>query len=452
MGSHRLLRIGVASSVCIALGVSAALLLSGCGERQVTSSSVKSTSPAAQVSAPSTLPARLRVTKAGEADAAEAASSNNAFALDFFRTVRSPSENLVCSPYSLSLALAMTMAGARGATQAEIKQTLHLSLQYYRLHAAMNALDQNLAVEGSFKSANSIWGQTGRDFKQPFVDVVAHYYGAALRLLDMDKDYAGACDTINDWVSQETDGRITGLMSPADKPDTPLLMMLVNAVHFKADWNRPFWPAATQLRPFYLVGGTKADVPMMWQTADFHYLKTEDLQVIELPYSAQPFSETGGPFSMVVLMPAEGRFEAFAGQADGKTIAADLDRLERGKVDLRLPSFEITSTPKVKEALLAMGMTTAFTASADLTGIADPLPGWPGWYITDVRQKAFISTNERGTEAAATTGVTTAAAGSTTTTVPPVEMTIDHPFVYMIRDMQSGAILFIGQVVDPSKT
>jgi serpin B len=386
--------------------------------------------------------ARLAVTRSAENDMAEVVAGNNAFSLDLLRAVRSKNKNLVCSPYSLSLALAMTMAGAKGKTQDEMKQVLHVSLSDDRLQPALNALDRSLTSNGSFKCANSVWGQAGRTFKQPFVDLVAQYYGASLRLLDMDGNYAEACKTINAWVSDKTNGRITGLMNPEDKPDMRLLAMLVNAVHFKARWLDPFWRTGTEPQPFFLLKGGTADVPMVRRIGKYAFLKTEKLEAVELPYE-------GKQFSMVILMPGKGGFEDFIEQADQQEIGETLSDLRSGKLNLRVPSFEITSTPDVEQALKAMGMPTAFTASADFTGIADPVPGWPPWCISGVRQKAFIKVDEQGTEAAAASAVTMAAAGTTTTTTPPLEMTIDRPFVYLIRDMRSDAILFIGQVVDP---
>ena len=304
-----------------------------------------------------------------------------------------------------------------------MKQALHVTLPEGRLHQAVNDLDKTLAVGGSFTGANSIWGQVGRSFKQPFVDLVGHYYGASLRLLDMDGDYAGACKTINDWVSNKTNGRITDLMSPDDKPDTPLLMMLVNAVHFKAKWLDPFWDGATRAEPFFLLDGTKTDVPMMHRQGEYRFVKTDELRAVELPYEDERFA-------MVILMPEEGEFEGFTGQLGLDTLDGILNELESGTLDLRVPSFEITSTPPVKDGLQALGMNTAFDPlAADFTGIADLLPGWPTWYISDVVQKAFIMVDEQGTEAAAATGVTVAAGAESTTTLPPPEMTIDHPFV-----------------------
>jgi serpin B len=421
----------VAAVLCIC-----ALAAAGCGSSGVLPSTT-------EVHVEPSLPARVAPIQAPEANVAEAAAADNAFSLDLFRSVRKKDENLVCSPYSASLALSMTMAGAKGKTQDEMRQVLRFTLPDDRLHQAVNDLDQTLALGDSFTCANSIWGQTGRNFKQPFIDLVGHYYGASLRLLDMDGDYAGACQTINDWVSDKTNGRITGLMNPEVRPDTPLLMMLVDAIHFKARWLHPFWDRSTQAEPFFLLDGGKTKVSMMWRQGEYRFVKTDRLQAVELPYEDERFS-------MVILMPKGGGFEGFAGQLSADKLDGILSELEPGRLDLRVPSFEITSTPPVKDGLQALGMTTAFGASADFTGIADLLPGWPAWYISDVVQKAFIKVDEQGTEAAAATGVTVAAAGTTATTLPPVEMTVDHPFVYLIRDVQSGAIVFIGQVVDPS--
>ncbi len=441
MGRHvgRRVRVALFGILAVSLG---AMGLAACGGAQATSSTSDTTLHSQRETSATSVPVRLAVTPAAQGDVPEAVSSNNAFSLDFFRAVRAQDENLVCSPYSLSLALTMTMAGARGQTKEEMKQTLRVSLPYYRLNAAMNALDRNLSGDTAFTCANSVWGQAGRAFKQPFVNLVARYYGAQLSLLDMDEDYVDACKTINAWVNERTDDRITDLMDPSDKPETKLLMMLVNAVHFKSDWLGRFWPGATEPEPFYLLDGRQAAVPMMHRLGEYRFIKAERMQAVELPYE-------GERFAMVILMPGEGRFEDFAGQADAGEVEHIVDGLGAGRLDLRVPSFEITSTPRITEALQTMGMTTAFTAAADLTGIADPVPGWPPWLISDVEQKAFIKVDEQGTEAAAATGVTTAAAGTTTTAGPPVKMTIDHPFVYLIRDTRSGAIVFIGQVIDP---
>lgn len=445
MGRHYLVCVGAVASglmliSCAAL-VLAAVFLGGCGTQALGPGDSSSTSAQASVQTDPSVPERLAAGAAGD-DLSAVVTGNNDFSLAVFKAVRKSNENVVCSPYSLSTALSMTMAGAKGQTQDQMKEVLRFTLPYDRLYPAINALDQSLTEVGSFTSADGLWAQAGRTIKQPFVDITGHYYGAALHVYDMDHDYNGACRAINQWASDKTGGRIKDLMDPADKPDTPLLMMLVNAVHFKADWADPFWSTGTQRRSFTRLDGSQTEAQMMANKTDYAYLRTNDLQVIELPYA-------DARYSMVVLMPTEGTFEDFTARMDAQAMEDIIARLHRGSVLLGLPRFEITSTPGIKTALQSLGMTTAFSPKyADLTGIADPLPKFPTWYITDVVQKAFITVNEQGTEAAAVTGVT-GAAGAAPTTEPYVEMTIDHPFVYLIRDAQTGAIVFVGQVVDP---
>ncbi len=432
MGRHMLVR-----AVATVLG---AALLAGCGTQAVGTGGAGSTSPPVAVQADPSVPARLADTGASEDDISAVAAADNDFSWALFQAVREKSQNLVCSPYSVLTGLSMTMAGAQGKTQEQMKQVLGVALAYDRLHPAVSALDRSLTGGGSFSSANGLWAQTGRQIKQPFVDTAGRYYGAALHVYDMDRDYAGLCRTINAWVSDKTAGRIQGLMDPADKPDVALLLMLVNAVHFKDDWEQPFSVWSTRPEPFVRVDGTSTDVQMMWNMASYSYLKAAEVRAVMMPY-------VDARFSMVVLMPSTGTFEDFVTGLDGQAMAGIIDQMKRGRVSLRLPQFEIDSKPAVKQALQSLGMTTAFTPDADFSAIADPPPG-NTWMITDVVQKAFITVNEKGTEAAAATGTTVAAAG-TTTEAPFVEMTFDHPFVYLIRDSITGAILFIGQVVSP---
>ncbi len=430
-----------------------ALLLSGCGGADAGAAPGPAGQTSASTPASSTTPAslsvpeRLSVSEEGRADSAELVKGYNAFSLELFQKVRKSDENLVCSPYSAATVLTMTMAGARGQTQEEMKQAMRITLPYYRLNAAVNALEQDLADNGQFTSANGLWAQTGRTIKQPFVDVAGHYYGASLDVYDMENDYAGLCKIVNDWVSERTNGMISDLMDPKDKPKVRyLLMMLVNAVHFKGEWAEPFWMWANPYpTPFHYLDGRTADVDMMINETEYRYVKNEDLQGVELPF----VGGMSARFAMTILMPAEGRFEDYAASRTPVEFQADIAAMEQGKVHLTMPLFEIDSTPAVTQGLQALGMNTAFDMEgADFTGIAEPIGGLP-WFISHVEQKARIKVNEKGAEAAAATGVTAAAAGSTTTAKPPVKITIDRPFVYLIRDVDSGAIIFIGQVVAP---
>jgi serpin B len=436
--SHGAVAVAVVAGLC-ALTLVAVVSLSACGTEPAASTT---SSPPAAATALS-LPDRISATGTIDPGIAEVAASDNAFSLALFQAVRTSGENLVCSPYSAATILTLTMAGARGQTQEEMRQALRITLPYYKLHGAVNVLDQSLTAGGQFTSANGIWAQEGRVIKQPFANVAGHYYGATIDVYDMEGDYAGLCRIVNEWVSEKTGGRITDLMDPGDKPDVPyFLMMLVNAVHFKADWADPFWTGSgTQDRPFALLDGTNVNVPTMRNESSFRYTKTDELEAVELPFE-------GGRFAMTILMPAEDAFEDFAANTGGAALQDLVSGLDDGQVDLSMPRFEITSTPPMTDGLKKLGMEMPFTQVADFTGIADLVDNLP-WYITDVEQKAFITVNERGAEAAAATGVTVAAAGSTTTAAPPVEIKIDHPFIYLIRDTRTGAIIFIGQVVDP---
>jgi serpin B len=437
-GAGATLGFALASCTVVLFG---AVLLVACGTQTVDGRSPGSSGPPAAVQPDPSLPARTAASAAPDADIATLAAANNEFSLAFFKKVRVSGQNVVCSPYSLSTALSMTMAGAKGKTFDEMKQVLRLTLPEDALYPAINALDQSLIANGAFATANALWVQTGRQLKQPFVDVTGRYYDAALHVYDMDADYPGACKIINQWASDKTGGRIKDLMNPDEKPYTPILMMLLNAVHFKADWAQPFWPNTGWTNPFYLPSGDKKDVPMMAIRTNYAYLKTDALEAVELPYE-------DGRYSMVVLMPAKGTLDDFLTATDDQGLADVIGRLKSGRVELAMPRFEITSKPLVADALKSLGMNTAFSPDADFSGMADP-PAGANWCISDVVQKAFITVNESGTEAAAVTGITMAATASSTTEPPVVPITIDHPFVYLIRDMQTGAIIFIGQVTEP---
>ena len=192
----------------------------------------------------------------------------------------------------------------------------------------------------------------------------------------------------------------------------------------------------TQDGLFYLLDGVEVTVPMMRQTESFGYAEGDGYQAVELPYD-------GGELSMVLLLPQAGQFEAFEGSLDAEQVGAILGRLEHRQVTLTMPTFEFESSFSLKETLAAMGMPLAFLESADFSGMT----GNRDLFIADVVHKAFVSVDEAGTEAAAATAVV-----MTLTAVPdtPVEVTIDHPFIFLIRDIESGAILFVGRVVNPS--
>jgi len=283
---------------------------------------------------------------------------------------------------------------------------------------------------------NATWGQTGYKFLREFLDVLAENYGAGLRLLDFVKAPEESRITINDWVSDQTEGRIEDLI-PQGEIDALTRLVLANAIYFNAAWLNPFEEERTQDGPFYLLDGGEVTVPMMRQTELFGYAEGEGYQAVELPYD-------GSELSMVILLPRQGEFEAFEGSLNAARVDAVLKELAHKQVALTLPKFEFESGFRLVEALAAMGMPVAFSDEADFSGMTGNLD----LFISAVIHKAFVSVDEAGTEAAAATAVVMEMKAARPTEL--VEVTVDRPFVFLIRDIQSGAILFVGRVLNPS--
>ena len=380
-----------------------------------------------------------------DADLAELVSGNSAFAFDLYQALRAKDGNLFYSPYSISLALAMTYAGARGQTEQQMASTLHFLLDQDSLHPAFNRLATELASRGEgaagkdeqgfrLNIANALWGQEGYQFLAEFLDILATDYGAPLQFLDFANDPEAARITINDWAAEETEGRIEDLIPPG-VIDTLTRLVLANAIYFSAAWALPFEPEMTEDGPFYLLDGSEVKVPMMHQTKSLAYAEGEGYQAAELPYD-------GEELSMVILLPAKGDLEAFESALDASQVEAILKNLSYSQVALSLPKFEFESEFSLAETLAALGMPDAFTSDADFSGMT----GNRELSITDVLHKAFVSVDEAGTEAAAATAVVI---GVTSAPAEPIPFTVDRPFLFLIRDLQTGTILFIGRVVDP---
>jgi serpin B len=371
---------------------------------------------------------------------------NSAFAFDLYQILREEPGNVFYSPYSISVALAMTNAGARGETEQQVADALRFSLAQNHLHPAFNSLDLELAGRGEgaqgkdgegfrLNVVNAIWGQAGYAFLPEFLDILAENYGAGLRVLDFTSAPEESRVTINDWVSEQTEGRIEDLI-PAGVIDALTRLVLTNAIYFNAAWSQPFEPDLTADGPFYLLGGGEVDVPMMTQTESFGYTSGEGYQAVELPYD-------GHELSMVVLIPDAGEFDSFEGALDAGRVDEIVGDLSYRQVALTLPRFEVESDFSLADALAAMGMPDAFTNRADFSGMT----GGRDLFISEVVHKAFVSVDEAGTEAAAATAIVMKGLA-----LPeePVEVSVDRPFIFLIRDVQTGAILFVGRIVDPS--
>ena len=372
---------------------------------------------------------------------------NSAFAFQLYQALKGKEGNLFYSPYSISMALAMTYAGARGQTAQQMADTLQFMLDQDSLHPAFNWLDAELAKRGEgaqgkdsegfrLNIVNAIWGQKDYAFLPAFLDVLAENYGAGLRIMDFINETEKSRVTINDWVSDQTEGRITDLI-PHGAIDALTRLVLTNAIYFNAAWEHPFDEDITADGPFYLLDGRQVSVPMMKQTEWFGYTEGKGYQAVELLYD-------GDELSMVILLPEAGNFEAFEEGLQAQQVDTIINDLQSTGVTLTMPKFEFDSEFSLKDTLEDMGMRDAFSpGDADFSGMT----GNRDLFISAVIHKAFVSVDEAGTEAAAATAVVikmSAAPGL------PVEVTIDHPFIFLIRDIETDAILFVGRVLNPS--
>jgi serpin B len=399
----------------------------------------------APTDAPSAADTPFVVQDAGPEALAALVDGNAGFALDLYQILRGQDGNLFYSPYSISLALAMTYAGARGETEAQMAEALHYTLPQGQLHPAFAALAEALAARGQeaegrdgegfrLNVANALWGQQDYDFLSGFLDLVDRYYGAGLRRVDFVGAPEEARQTINGWVADETEGRITDLI-PQGIIDTMTRLVLTNAIYFNAAWAEPFEESMTGDGPFYLLDGSQVLVPMMHQSSTFGYTEGDHYRAVELPYA-------GNELSMVILLPDADEFEAFEAALDAATLETILGGLGYQPLSLTMPRFEFSAQFSLKDALKDLGMVDAFTSAADFSGMT----GNRDLFIDAVLHKAFVSVDEAGTEAAAATAVV---AKLTAAPADPLEVTVDRPFLFLIRDLETGALLFLGRVVDP---
>jgi len=384
-----------------------------------------------------------------QADLDTLSAGNSAFALDLYQSIRENDGNFFFSPYSISLALAMTYGGAREQTVQQMAKTLHFTLPDEQIHAGFNALDLELASrnhEGDemmpgFKLniANSAWVQYNRTFEQDYLDLLAENYDAGLLLTDFMQDPEGSRQVINDWVSEETEGKIEDLIPPG-AIDALTRLVLANAIYFNAAWQNTFDVDLTEETPFYLLDGSQVQVPMMTHSSAtrLRYAHGNGFRAVELPYN-------GGDLSMVIVVPEEGTFADFEANLTTEQLTEILSNLKYQQVEFRMPKFSFESELGLADTLKQLGMQDAFNPeAADFSGI----DGTREIVIKDVIHKAFVAVDEEGTEAAAATAVII---GLTSMVETQVQITVDHPFVFLIRDTSTETILFLGRVLDPTQ-
>lgn len=388
---------------------------------------------------------RLTLDELGSANTGSLVAGNTAFAWKLYaQLAASQDENVMFSPHSVSTALGMAYVGARGATADEMAHALSFELQGEELHAAFNKLDQELASRGKdavakdgtpfkLRVVNQLWGQQGYTFVPEFLGTLSKHYGAKLFALDFESEPEPSRLIINEWVEEQTAQKIKDLI-PGGGVTTQTRLVLTNAVYFNAAWLYPFVTDSTREQTFTKLDGSQVQAPFMHQTEELRYARGEDWAAVELPYS-------GNETSMVIIVPDAGKFAQVEPML--ATVSADaIQQLRKADVALSLPKFKVEGAFGLRDALTTLGMGSAFV-DADFSGI----DGARELQIADVLHKTFIEVDEEGTEAAAATAVVFRAVSAP---VVQVELTVDRPFIALIRDNATGAILFIAKVISPA--
>lgn len=382
---------------------------------------------------------RITESDVNEEDLRELSSGNSSFAFDLYRALGEEEGNIFFSPYSISAALAMTYAGAEGTTEADMAEVLRFTLPENRLHPAFNLTDQRLTAlseeDSSFSLhiVNALWGQTGYEFLPEFLGVLAANYGADMRLLDFSEDAELCREIINEWVVEQTEGKIENLI-PQNLLTSATTLVLTNAIYFKAQWLLPFDAMGTHDRDFTLMDGELITVRMMNQAEHFQVATGDGYMAAELPYSNRRAS-------MLVIVPDENCFFEVEERLGNDFIAEITGNLTDENLHLCMPKFETVSAFQLENVLSDMGMASAFGMSADFSG----MDGTLSLYIASVIHKAFVCVDESGTEAAAATAVLMQKENGESS----VEFIVDRPFIYLIRDRGTGTILFIGRIQNP---
>ena len=429
----RLRLTGLSASALFALSLQACG--SNSGEQQTTlakSAAQRVTDP--QVAAP---------------DATTFATDNQAFALGAYHAIAAQAGNLVFSPSSISIALAMTYAGAVGTTASEIATALHYALPPERLHPAFDALDLALASRGQgmqgadggpmrLHVVNSVWAERTYTFKSDYLDVLGTNYGAGINLVDFVGAFESARLTINTWVEDQTEQKIKDLL-PQGSLDSSTRLVLANAVYFNAAWKQPFDASDTRDGSFTLLDNSQVTTKFMGMTlARLPAMQGTNFTAVSLPYQDDRLS-------LLVVVPSSGTFAAFESSLDPTALNTIVAGLTSQQAVLSLPRFKVETSTDMAPVLQSLGMNAAFVfGQADFSG----MDGTQNLYISKVLHKAFIDVAEKGTEAAAATAVVVTAG-----LAMPVGINVsaDRPFLYFLRDQPTGAILFMGRVVDPTQ-
>lgn len=374
------------------------------------------------------------------------AAGSNAFAFEFWPRVAKSPGNAAFSPASMSIAFAMTWPGAKGETAAQMKKVMHFSADAGANATAWGALSRAMTSPSrqmKLRIANRLFGEKTYKFEQPFLDSTRDAFAAPMESVDFKTAFDPNRVKINEWVSSKTEQRIKDLLPPGAL-DGDTRIVLVNALYFLADWEEAFDKSRTGAAPFDVSGTTKKDVPTMHGVAHMPLAQGDGVKVVELAYKR-------GEASMFVVVPdKKDGLPALEKSITAARLEGWMKAAKSENVSLALPRWELT-TPSMElgKELTAIGMTSAFDREkADFTAIANPPAKPDRLFIAKVFHKAFVKVDEKGTEAAAATAIVGAKGGGVP--APPIEVKVDHPFLYFIVDKPSGLILFMGRVDDPT--
>ena len=365
--------------------------------------------------------------------------ANIQFGFNLFNEIRNTEQNknFFISPFSISVALAMTLNGASGETEQAMTNTLQLqglspesiNVGYAQLQQVLKASDPKVTLT----IANSLWARQGISFKPDFLQQNTQFFGAEISSLDFTDPSAPT--TINQWVNTNTEGKIQKII---DQIDSSMVLFLINAIYFKGTWETEFDPARTRERAFHLATGGEKQVPMMARLGDYPYYRGEDFQAISLPYG-------NGQMRMYIFLPEpESDLNAFSGNLDTENWESWISQFHKREVSVVIPKFKVEYGTTLNDTLNALGMGIAFESElADFSRMAS-LDG--NLYIAEVNHKAIIEVNEEGTEAAAATSV---GIGVTSLPPPPIHFIADRPFFFAIHDNETKTVLFMGVVMEP---
>ena len=353
-------------------------------------------------------------------------------------------KNVFYSPYSISIALAMTYGGANGDTESQMAKAMRFNLEEATLHSAFNKLDlsinsaNNSATEGDFvlNVVNATWGEQSYKFLDSYLDLLVENYDAGINLVDFIGNPENERKRINDWVSKQTNQKIKDLLGDGSiTSDTRLV--LTNAIYFYADWIDQFDVSDSQKGVFNLIDNSTTYVTMMKKDCAYKYFDGENYKAVELPYK-------GSRVSMQIIVPDTGKFKDFEALITNDKLNDISNSLEFTGLDLRMPKFEFETSYSLKTNLYSLGMINAFSlVDADFSG----MDGNKNLFIDKVVHKAYVKVDEDGTEASAATGVTMTYESAVISN--NMLFKIDRPFIFIIKDTETGTILFMGRVLNP---